>query len=193
MNLGICLDLSQHWHVLLGVAFVIIPILILIITAEDEVGCLTYLITLVLLIAAIVFLGSTAWDNYDAAFVEQPEMVESESYELVAASYDSDIYGTLSTKYYRRLEGELREDDLFKFYYLADGERGEMKLMTLNASEVSLYFVEEGGKPCWKIITTTKIRVNSKTGKVEEEVLVRNELYVPSESVTPSYDLDVVD
>jgi hypothetical protein len=65
--------------------------------------------------------------------------------------------------------------------------------MTLNASEVSLYFVKKGEKPCWKVITSTQIRGNFKTGKVEEEVLLRNELYVPSESITPGYELDVID
>jgi mevalonate pyrophosphate decarboxylase len=96
-------------------------------------------------------------------------VLEYEYYELVADSYDYDINGTL-----------IREDDFVKFYYLPDNKSREMKPMVLNASQVSLYFVEKSQKPCWKVITITQIRVNSKTGKVEKKVRVRNELYVPS-------------
>lgn len=185
-------DIFRFWHVLLGIAFVAIPMLFLLIMWEDEAEVPAVMFAIAVILAAIFCISAVAMRNYDAAFVEQPDVVECESYELVAAQYDSDIHGTL-TKYYRRVEGELTEDDLFKFYYLANGESGEMKLMTLNASEVSLYFVEEGEQPCWKVITITKSKVNSKTGDVEEEVVVRNELYVPSGSITPGYDLDIVE
>ena len=187
-------DIFRVWHVLLGVVFTVIPMLVLVIAELGEIeGGLPFLMMMTLLIAAPAFLGSMAWDNnYHKAFVEQPDVVEYESYDLIAAQYYSDIHGTL-TKYYWRVEGELTEDALFMFYYLADGESGEMKLQTLNASEVLLFFVEEGEQPCWKIVRITKSKVNSKDGKVEEEVIVRNELYVPSGSITPGYDLDVVD
>ena len=115
------------------------------------------------------FLSWTAWSNYEAAWVSQSAVVEYEYYEFVADTYDYDTNGTL-----------IRNDDLVKFDYLPDNKSRKTKPKMFYASQVSIYSVEESQKPCWKVITTTQIRVNSKTGKVKEEVFVRNELYVPS-------------
>jgi hypothetical protein len=55
-------DICEVWHVLLGVVFVVTPMLILIIADRyGKISC--YNTTLVLLIASTVFLSYTFWHN----------------------------------------------------------------------------------------------------------------------------------
>jgi hypothetical protein len=138
----------------------------MIIEGDHFIACF---VAAVLVVASVLFLSWTAWSNYEAAWVSQSAVVEYEYYEFVADTYDYDTNGTL-----------IRNDDLVKFDYLPDNKSRKTKPKMFYASQVSIYSVEESQKPCWKVITTTQIRVNSKTGKVKEEVFVRNELYVPS-------------
>jgi hypothetical protein len=170
-------DIYRVWHVLLGIVLVVVPMMI--IAGDHFISCF---VAAVLVVASIFFLSWTAWSNYEAAWVSQSAVVEYEYYEFVADTYDYDTNGTL-----------IRNDDLVKFDYLPDNKSRKTKPKRFYASQVSIYSVEESQKPCWKVITTTQIRLNSKTGKVKEEVFVRYELHVPSESITPGYDLDVVD
>lgn len=142
---------------------------------------------------------------YDEKIVEQSPQVQTQQYELISASDGTNIEGNLngessgsffliSGTMSSNVNGEIKQTDVYKFYYVANSKTGEIRLMTVNANSTSIFYVEEGEDPYLlkKVITPYSLDYNvdppqkCNVGKST----VTYELHIPKGSIVGSFEFN---
>jgi len=136
---------------------------------------LTLTVTVVLILFALFAIINPIEkaDKYNMNVIKQSPQVQTQEYELVAASDGTNIEGSLSGEssgsfflisgtMSSTVNGEIKQTDVYKFYYVANSKTGEIRFMTVNANSTSIFYVEEGEEPYLlkKVITPYSLDYN---------------------------------
>lgn len=170
------------------------------------IGTLIVLLILILLALFLIINPCEKDAKYDMNIIKQDPKVEMFEYELISATDVTSIEGSLngqasgsffliSGTMSSTVNGEIKQTDVYKFYYVANSQTGEIRLMTLNADSTPIYYVEEGEKPYLlkKEVTPCSIDYNKEpavsilyTGKKK----VTYELHIPKGSIVGNFEFN---
>lgn len=146
---------------------------------------------------------------YNQNVIEQSPQVKEIKHTLVSATdstkIEGNIHGSLSgrgfgTFFIQRsvmngnIDGELKQTDIYKFYYIANESTGEIRLMTLNADNTPLFIVKNGETPYLleKINTPYSIDYNVEPPSVCNvgQSFTTYELHIPENSIVDVFEFD---
>lgn len=168
-------------------------------------------ITLVLIIFCIVnAYNIMASDIYNKNVIEQSSpKVQTQQYEVIAASsgtkLEGSIHGEASGEFKgaftiqrgsitSNVDGKIEQTDVYKFYYIANNETGEIRLMTINAKDTSLFFTKEGEKPYLLKKVYTPYSLDYNVDPPQEcnfgTETVKYELHVPKDSIVEGFEFN---
>ena len=169
-------------------------------------GIATLVVILVGIIAMCALIHSAeSEEKYNMNIIEQSPSVQTYKYELIAASDGTNIEGNLngessgsffliSGTMSSTVNGEIKQTDVYKFYYVANSKTGEIKLMTINADSTSIFYVEEGEEPYLLKKVTTPYSLDYNVDPPQEckvgESKVTYELHIPKGSIVGSFEFD---
>lgn len=90
------------------------------------------------------------------------------------------------------INGEIKQTDVYKFYYYANTEIGEIRLATLNADSTPIFFTQDGETPhlLKKIWTRYSLNYNDEPPtECNPSDTVEYELHVPKGSIVEEFNL----
>lgn len=147
--------------------------------------------------------------EYNAKIIKQDPQVNTYKYELLSATDGSKIVGSidgsLSANVLSRffvqhttidgsVDGEIKQIDVYKFYYIANCETGEIRPKTLEAESTPLFYVEEGEKPYLlkKEVIPYSLNYNKNPPEVCNvgEKTISYELHIPKDSIVENFRFD---
>lgn len=200
-------------EVAICLAFIAIPLIlgtVCLALSWKEPSFLLILVIIVLVLSVLLLvLTDIRATNYEAGYVMQPIEYEYQKYELLAAVdgvvlegeiNGETIFQTVSflvqrTNVQNVVEGKIQQKDVYKFYYVANSKTGEIKLMTLDASTTSIYFIEEGETPYLQKKIGTKYAINREVEpnmkKTYTEKIISYELHIPKGSIVEKFEFDL--
>lgn len=164
------------------------------------IGGYTLIVLLVLIGVALALFHSA---DYQAYVIEQTPKEAHNKYELLSANISSEIEGSINGSmqgsYFviygtadGAINGQIQQNDVYKFFYIANSNTGEMRTMTLDARNTPLYYVEEGETPYLleKVYTPYSIDYNVDPPKECDygEKTVKYELYIPKGAIFQTFE-----
>ena len=119
----------------------------------------------------------------------------------IVGSIDGNVLSNVISRFFVQhttidgsVDGEIRQVDVYKFYYIASSETGEVRLKTLKAELTPIFFVEQGEKPYLlkKEIIPYSLNYNvdpPETCNVGEKTICY-ELHIPENSIVENFRFD---
>lgn len=212
---------GEHWLklILFIIAIVIYAVCICISFSENFqiIGIVTNISLAILITIGAFFVGDfEAIDIkrneqriYSQKIVVQEPKVSIEKYELLSLADNTNIEGNFSGSINGNSRGfffvmrgtlqgtqngEIKNVDVYKFYYVADSKTRKILPKTLYAEQTPIYPIEEGETPYLAKITTTpySLDYNVEPAKVcgVGESTVTYELHIPETAILNQFILD---
>ena len=147
--------------------------------------------------------------EYNAKIIKQDPQVNNYKYELLSAVDGSEIVGSIDGSLSGRVlsrffvqhttvdgnvDGEIRQVDVYKFYFIANSETGEIRPKTLEAESTPIFYIEEGEKPYLleKEVIPYSLDYNVDPAKVCNvgEKTISYELHIPKDSIVENFRFD---
>ena len=165
------------------------------------------LLTIVIFIFANI--ADKEYSDYNSNIVQQVPKITTEKYDLFSLSNASVLEGSIEANSSRNhsevffiqhtttetiVNGQIKHVDVYKFYYLANDETGEIRFMTLEADDTPLYFVEEGEKPYLlkRISTPYSLNYNVNPAEICDvgQQTISYELHIPQNSIVEIFEIN---
>lgn len=146
---------------------------------------------------------------YNQKVIVQKPKVVTEKYEIlslndntnVEGNFSGDIGGSLYGRFFvmrGSLEGtqngEIKNVDVYKFYYIADSKTRKIFPKTLYAEQTPIYPIQEGETPYLLKITSTPYSLDYNVNPAKEcnfkESIVTYELHIPETAIINQFVLD---
>ncbi len=124
-------------------------------------------------------------------------------FDLISAGHDVQINGRISesinlnsfrvffistTKLSNNTNGEIKQTDVYKFYYIANPKTGKVMFKTLNAKKTPLFFIADGETPYLLRKKWQTYLVEGEKRTKYGKPTVKNELHIPKEAILKVFD-----
>lgn len=148
-------------------------------------------------------------DIYNKKVIVQEPKIASTKYTILSLNDTTNIEGSFTGNFSGSTSGnfliiggtmqgsqngEIKNVNAYKFYYVADENNNKILPKTINADETPIYPIKEGETPYLLEIVTTPYSLDYNVDPAQEcnfgEPVVTYELYVPANTIIEGFSLD---